>query len=214
MQYATTESFCSTLFPKLLGSYEREISFCIEKIIASQPQYIIDLGAAEGYYSVGMAKKLPKSRIIAFEADQHASQLCTSMAKCNHVEDRISLHGQITNDDTLLELPNQNTAIICDIEEFEKNILTKKVFEYFSNSFFLIEIHDLFSPYTSLCIQDACKNTHTITAISSLEDVNKSIIYDYEELSCYSQNIKEILLAEERSAPMIWFFCQPKEHIL
>lgn len=210
MQYATAESFCSTLFPKLLGSYEKEVSFCIEKMIDSQPQYIIDIGSAEGYYSIGMAKALPESHVIAFEAEPYAQQLCSAMAKYNHVEDRISLHGKITSDETLLKFPNQNTAIICDIKGFEKNILTKRVFEYFSNSFFLIEIHDNFSPYTSLCIQHACKNSHSAIIIPALEDSNKPIIYDYKEISCYSQNIKEVLLAEGRAAPMVWFFCQPK----
>lgn len=212
MQYATAENFCSTLFPKLLGSYEREVSFCIEKIIASQPQYIINIGAAEGYYSIGMAKALPESHVIAFEAEPYAQQLCSAMAKRNHVEDRISLHGKITSDETLLKFPNQNTAIICDIEGFEKNILTEKVFKYFSNSFFLIEIHDYISPYTSLCVQQACKSSHSITIIPALEDANKSIIYDYKEISCYSQNIKEAFLAEGRTTPMVWFFCQPKKN--
>jgi hypothetical protein len=40
---------------KLLGTYEQELHPVFEEVIAKQPRTIIDIGAAEGYYAVGLA---------------------------------------------------------------------------------------------------------------------------------------------------------------
>src|SRR4051812_19305855 len=54
MQYVT-ESYGSQLVPKLLGSYENELHDLVEQIVAQRPKIVIDIGAAEGYYAVGLA---------------------------------------------------------------------------------------------------------------------------------------------------------------
>ena len=45
----------STLPPKLMGTYERELIWVIDEMISTEPDIIIDIGAAEGYYAVGLA---------------------------------------------------------------------------------------------------------------------------------------------------------------
>jgi hypothetical protein len=52
--------------PKLLGIYERELSNCMERVCALNFSLIIDVGAAEGYYAVGLAARNPASKIVAF----------------------------------------------------------------------------------------------------------------------------------------------------
>src|SRR5438876_11547620 len=49
------EAVGSSLLPKLIGSYEQEITPAIEEMVAKRPPRIIDIGAAEGYYAVGLA---------------------------------------------------------------------------------------------------------------------------------------------------------------
>ncbi len=53
---------------KLLGTYEKELWPIIEEIIARDYRTIIDIGAAEGYYVVGLAQRMPEARVVAFEA--------------------------------------------------------------------------------------------------------------------------------------------------
>src|SRR6266446_5569422 len=48
-------AFGSAYVPKLLGIYERELNDCIERACALSFPLIIDIGAAEGYYAIGMA---------------------------------------------------------------------------------------------------------------------------------------------------------------
>ena len=62
----------SVLPPKLLGLYERELHTAIARIVAAAPDEVVDAGAAEGYYAVGLARALPRCRVTAFEIGQYA----------------------------------------------------------------------------------------------------------------------------------------------
>ena len=46
-----------SLVPKLLGIYERELHGAIEAAIRAQPGLIVNVGAADGYYAVGLARR-------------------------------------------------------------------------------------------------------------------------------------------------------------
>ena len=49
----------SEFVPKLLGSYEAELSEVLEQIIAHDYRLIVDVGFAERYYAVGLARRCP-----------------------------------------------------------------------------------------------------------------------------------------------------------
>src|SRR2546426_11207567 len=54
------------LVPRLLGTYECELHHVFEQVIATGFPTIIDVGAADGYYTVGLALKSPGSTVHAF----------------------------------------------------------------------------------------------------------------------------------------------------
>ena len=61
LQYPELTAVGSALYPKLLGSYQREIQGWIEEICAAGYSEIVDVGFAEGYYAVGLARRLPRA---------------------------------------------------------------------------------------------------------------------------------------------------------
>ncbi len=85
MRYIT-DSVGSALVPKLLGIYERELNECIEQACTRQFPLIIDVGAAEGYYAVGLARRNPNARVIAFEMEEKGRATLRIMAELNGVE--------------------------------------------------------------------------------------------------------------------------------
>ena len=54
--------------PKLLDLYERELHPVVETICRHAPTLILNIGAGDGYYAIGFARRLPASKIIAFES--------------------------------------------------------------------------------------------------------------------------------------------------
>ena len=81
----------SMLLPKLVGSYEAELVAVIGAVVAAHPPVVVDLGAAEGYYAVGLARALPNAEVHAFELDEQARRACQRLADLNGVT--VHLHG-------------------------------------------------------------------------------------------------------------------------
>ena len=79
----------SCFIPKLLGTYERELASKIEWICERQPGLVIDVGAAEGYYAIGLALRVRQARVVAFELDEEGQAALSAMARLNGVTDRL-----------------------------------------------------------------------------------------------------------------------------
>src|SRR5258708_7517445 len=84
----------SAYIPKLLGIYERELAPLIELVCSQMPECIIDIGAAEGYYAVGLAMRNTSARGIAFEAEEQRRASLLRTAELNEVSDLIASLGR------------------------------------------------------------------------------------------------------------------------
>src|SRR5258708_2393023 len=51
--------------PKFLGTYEQELHSTIERVIQLAPNCVLNVGCAEGFYAVGMARRLKDARVFA-----------------------------------------------------------------------------------------------------------------------------------------------------
>ena len=65
MRYPGVQSVCSTIVPKLIGCYEKELHSVIELICSQQYNSVVDIGCAEGYYAVGLAMRLQNAQLFA-----------------------------------------------------------------------------------------------------------------------------------------------------
>ena len=54
----------------LLGTQEIELHGAVEKIVSQGYKTIINIGAADGYYALGLARRLPQACVLAFERIQ------------------------------------------------------------------------------------------------------------------------------------------------
>ncbi len=86
----------SSIFPKLLGSYEKELHPLLDEIIKKDYSEILNIGCAEGYYAVGLAMKMPGVIVHAYDTDKIAQNATTSMAELNKVSDRIKVESTCT----------------------------------------------------------------------------------------------------------------------
>lgn len=114
----------SAYIPKLLGIYERELTSQVESLIARRPSLIVDMGAAEGYYAVGLARRLPSSQVVAFEMEPAGRQALHEMVRINEVHERVTVRGRCEPEDLASELRGRDhVAIICDVEGYEEKLL-------------------------------------------------------------------------------------------
>jgi hypothetical protein len=79
--------------PFILGTHELELKPVIEELCQQSFDTIINVGAALGYYAVGVAVRCSASHVIAFEADVKGREYIMQMARLNKVEDRLVVQG-------------------------------------------------------------------------------------------------------------------------
>ena len=153
-------------FPKLLGTLEKELAGVINEVIADSYPTIINLGAAEGYYAVGLARSIPTAKIFAFEAIPRHRKLLSEMAKANDVDERIEILG-FCDVGALSEVldDGEDCFIIMDIEGDERILLDPFPVPRLSKCFILVEIHEFRFPDVGHTIETRFSPSHEITEI-------------------------------------------------
>lgn len=214
MKYGSTNAFCSTLYPKLLGIYENEITKIISNALAKKHKIIVDVGAADGYYAVGFALKDPETKVIAFEMESRARTELAKLREINEVADRVEIRGKCEPHD-LLNLEGESGLVIMDCEGYEELLLTAKVIDHLKNWDFIIETHDGFSPEITTRLTNRFNPTHTVVSVEVIHDLNKADHLDIPLLKAMPRKELDILLAENRQhACLRWIACyaRPKSH--
>lgn len=148
--------------PKLLGSYEAELHDVIERICTRGYETVVNIGCAEGYYAVGLARRLPNAEIFAFDIDARARQLCGALAALNDVADRVEISGEFSGAD-FATYSEKRSLVLCDIEGGEVDLLDPDRFPALRTMDLLVEIHLISGAWTSDVLYPRLKDSHTIT---------------------------------------------------
>jgi hypothetical protein len=136
-------AYCSEILPKLVGTYESELVPAIETICRSSCDRIVDVGAAEGYYAVGMSLRNPAARVVAFETNPSARHYLRSLARRNGVSGRIAIRGECTLDALRDALDGaRRPALISDCEGAEDPLLRPDRVEPLRRAWIVVETHD------------------------------------------------------------------------
>ena len=198
----------SAIYPKFIGCYESELNTVLEKIANTKYDLIIDVGCAEGYYAVGLAMCMPSAKVMAYDTDPRARDLCTKIATLNNVQDRIVISGTLTPEELVgLDFSGKKTLIISDCEGYEKTLFTQNNIQHLKNCDVIIETHDLFDLTISPYLLELFSATHqTPIVISSLDDIKKAQTYHYPETEGLDLNTKKLIFGESRKAIMEWLF--------
>ncbi|MCF7817839.1 MAG: 50S ribosomal protein L11 methyltransferase [Kiritimatiellales bacterium] len=206
MRYPHARSVGSTLFPKLLGSYERELHPVINSFPSRGYTAIVDVGCAEGFYAIGLARMLPAAKVYAYDINPKGRDLCQQMAELNGVSDRVSV-GTECSDRELLSLDlGGRGLIVSDCEGFEKELFSDSVIRQMERHDFLIEAHDLWDRSISPLLLERFKATHEMILIKSVCDSLKVDLYQYEELRNYDKATRYYLMEEIRPECMNWLY--------
>jgi hypothetical protein len=179
----------------------------LQAALAYKPSLVIDIGCAEGYYAVGIAKMLPKSKIIAADRSSQARKLCEELAMLNECEN-VTVTGTIDSQ-RLVQYDLNNALIICDCEGYEKNLFIPQIIPHLLHTTLIIETHDFVDPSISKYLETLFENTHQIKVVSSIDDVQKVKYYSYPELDAFNYKDKKEIISEYRPSIMEWLILTP-----
>ncbi len=200
-----SEAICSSLVPKLLGSYEAELHALLTQIVTRDYQTVIDVGCAEGYYAVGLALRLPRARVYAFDINARARELCAKLALANKVAERVIVADKCDHE-KLNSLIHGRTLIVCDCEGCELQLLDPALAPELKKSDLLVELHDTIDPRITPTILSRFTLSHEITLVDSGERDPTAfpILRNFDHLT------QRTAVAEFRDAPMQWGYLQAK----
>lgn len=159
----------SALGPKLAGTYELEIADTLEAAIAEEPTLVLNAGCAEGYYAIGLLKRLPAARCIAWDRSEQARGRTEQLASINGVAERLELRAEATAtaiQDCLGDA--QRVLIICDIEGGELEVLDPTEAPQLRRCTTIIaELHEHLRPGLTGMLTERFKPSHHVELINS-----------------------------------------------
>ncbi|HLI31915.1 MAG TPA: hypothetical protein VKU89_04135 [Solirubrobacteraceae bacterium] len=206
MQYIEgLESSSGDLVAKLLGTYERELAPVVEEWVALGIDQLIDIGAAEGYYAVGFAVRVPQAIVHAFDIDRGARERCAALAERNGVSERVSVGAECTPA-ALESFPERGVALLSDCEGAERELLDPQLAPRLRAWPLLVELHDFLDPTITETLCGRFEATHEIELIEG-EDRSAEML---PELAFATARQRAALLSEHRPGPMRWAHMRPR----
>jgi hypothetical protein len=206
MEY-TDDSAGSALSPKLLGTYEKELSCVIEAACFRAYGLIIVIGAAEGYYAVGMALKSPQAHVIAFEQSEIARRLLRRLIDRNRVSERISIDKTCSIENLATVLNGEGRKlVICDVDGAEVDLLDPIRVTGLRRVDVLVELHDCFTPGISAEIEKRFAGSHFIDVIKARPRRS----WDCPKGLGLTGRDGSLAVQEHRPGPQSWFWMRAR----
>jgi hypothetical protein len=194
------------LIPRLLGTYESELHPHFEAFVDAGLDAIIDVGCAEGYYAVGLARLAPGLTVHARDIDEKARVACAELARRNGVADRVQIGGEFTPED-FQAFAGQRVLVLVDAEGAEGAILDPARGPALAQMSIIVETHDVFRPGSEALIAQRFAPTHDIVRV---EQQPKT--FDLPDWMRSLTHLDQLLAVWEfRLQPTPWLVMRPKQ---
>lgn len=193
-------------FEKIIGAYEAELHPLLESICATPYTDVINIGAAEGYYAVGLARRLPQAVLHAFEMEEARREQCRAMAQLNGVATRLHVHG-LCDTPALLRLnPGARPLVVCDCEGAELELLDPVAVPWLRRADVLVEVHDFKAPGLSDILRRRFAESHNLRIIpmAGLAYAHYPVLRQLTFAEIHA------MVGEERAQLMEWFWLSAK----
>ena len=132
----------TALATKLVGAYEAEIIPVLGWFRDAGFARLVNVGSAEGYYSIGLARAMPSLHVAAFEGGAVMRARLAHNARRNRVAGRITQYGLATWENLAAVLAPAGPAwLIVDIEGAECELLDPVRVPALQDAWMVVELH-------------------------------------------------------------------------
>jgi SAM-dependent methyltransferase len=170
------------------------------------PDVVLDIGCAEGYYAVGLARLYRSADVYAFDIDPKAREACAQLASRNGVSDRVHVGGEFSPAD-FAGYAGRRGLVIVDAEGAELDILRPDLARDLVGMHIIVETHDVYRPGALRILVERFSPTHDITQVDSAPKV-----YEMPGWLKALNPLDQLLAAWEwRLQPTPWLVMSPKQ---
>ena len=192
-----------------LGIYEEHVlSQLIDKSQQGATKFI-DVGAADGYFAIGLIYSKIYQKCIAFEISKEGQKRILENAKRNHCEDSIKIYGEANLESLAAALSGPEiSTVLIDIEGGEYDLLNEEALELLSDSFIICELHHNAFDNGLARERDLLQRASRYfnTSLIKRETYNPNA---FPELDHLSDAHRLMAVSEGRSKNTRWLVCSP-----
>jgi hypothetical protein len=152
---------------KLFGTYEHELHPFIEMAIERKPKTIVNVGCAEGYYAIGLARLLPDAWVHAFDVNPVSLHQCAEFAAKNGVAERMDFNKGAIHASALYYI-DEPILYVVDCEGYEIDLLDPFKCPSLKRADIIVECHDFMVNATST-LTARFVATHNISTVMPVD---------------------------------------------
>ena len=193
----------------ILGLYEQELLRSLTDIPGRYKAFI-DLGAADGYYGVGVLVGGLFERAWCYEQSEKGRESIRRNSLLNKVDDRVTIMG-LAEENFYKDIPadiRTKSVLFIDIEGGEFSLLTKDVLAGFKDSIIFIELHDWFFDDGAEKLAALKKRASDLFRITEIR-MGARDLSKFAELEQFSDDDRWLLCSEGRAQAMTWLKLDP-----
>lgn len=193
---------------KLLGVYEDELHEWIYAELERKPDFVANVGCAEGYYAVGFGRLLPKAKIHAIDINEEAISSC----RINCLANNLFEFDFTSNGADIMSIESscfiyQRPFLFVDCEGHELELLNPAKYQTLKKASIIVECHDCMIPGITNTLIERFYPTHEIHQTKQ----QYKDPYQFDFLEGLSDCDKWALVQEGRPSTMTWLYMVPKQ---
>jgi hypothetical protein len=191
---------------KLLGCYEEELHPYLYRMLERRPEIAVNVGCAEGYYTVGLARVI-SCPVYGIDIAKKALEVCISSAKENGVQERVHVSGESSSEALAAIVNGRKGLIVIDCEGAEIELLSAELLPRLRSCDLIIESHDFCVPGEISLLEENFSATHDLVIVKEgSRDPNR-----FEPLKSLSSLDRWLAICERRPQTMSWLICFARE---
>lgn len=200
----------------ILGQYERHV---VEYLNSIDNNYsiFIDVGAADGFYAIGLTQNKKMDKSICFESSPEGRQSIAMNSRANKMENKVQIRGTAREDfakELIREIGSDidKCVFLFDIEGGEFDLLNQENLRILRNSILVIELHEEANDYENK-LSKLNSDASNFFKVSTLN--RKSVDpFSFKELDSWPDEDRQIIFSEGRRYAMTWLTLTPlKRHV-
>lgn len=211
IRYESILNLQAGIVQKLFGVYEIEISSHLLSFFKNQYDYVINIGAAEGLFSIIFEKSLPDTPIFSFEQDFHTRMLLRHMCSINQCRNVVvcgSFDLTTVNDIDA----SKRGFIFSDCEGFELSVFSPANIRKFENCDMVIETHDHIIKDVTKSLKEVLHKTHFVQEVLQISLSERAKLVTDPSFLELPEKVQIALLNEDRNPLNHWLVVKSKKH--